>query len=288
MIDGKITHRDFIKLSDRLMMSAKMVTKGIRVADVGCDHAHTDIWLVKEGIAKHAIAMDVGEGPLSHASANIRLYGLENQIETRLSYGLDELQPGEVDCVVIAGMGGTLTTCILNKGRKVLEGVQELVLQPQSDIWMVRRFLREHGFVIVDEDMCIEDGKYYNSMRAIRRFDDAKAGPDSDSGRYCSKSDNGMLEERNPMSADDVWMEEFACREKDLSENEDVLMKDEFGEILLEKKHPVLKQHLESLLIKNNRVLESICSMGGDTSDYKRRYFEKEKVLLELALQKIN
>ena len=57
-------HRDNIKLSERLAMSAGMVTAGSSVADVGCDHAHTCIWLVKHGGVPRAVAMDVRPGPL--------------------------------------------------------------------------------------------------------------------------------------------------------------------------------------------------------------------------------
>ncbi len=279
MIAGRITHRDFIKLSDRLMMSAKMVTEGSVVADIGCDHAHTDIWLVKEGIAKRTIAMDVGEGPLSHASENIRLYGLEAMIETRLSYGLDGLKPGEADSVVIAGMGGTLTTCILNKGKSVLNTVKELILQPQSDIWMVRRFLREHGFIITDEEMCLEDGKFYNSMRAVL---DNRADGDINTVRPSGKS----LGE-SQKDGIQLWTQDFVCRDMDLSEDNELLVYDMFGELLISRRNPVLSELLENLINKNNRVLEGIRSMGGGSSENKRRYFEKEKVLLELALQKI-
>ncbi|MCR4625566.1 MAG: class I SAM-dependent methyltransferase [Lachnospiraceae bacterium] len=160
-------HRNNIKLSERLAMSAGMVTAGSSVADVGCDHAHTCIWLVKHGGAPKAVAMDVRPGPLSHAEANIRLYGLNEIIKTRLSDGLDALKPGETDTIIIAGMGGTLTVQILEKGLDKAKAARELILQPQSDLGMVRRFLREHGFRILEEKMCKEQGKFYTSMKAV-------------------------------------------------------------------------------------------------------------------------
>ena len=43
--------------------------------------------------------------------------------------------------MVIAGMGGTLVMKILEEGKKVLVDVKELVLQPQSDIDKVRKYL---------------------------------------------------------------------------------------------------------------------------------------------------
>ena len=160
-------HRDNIKLSERLAMSAGMVTTGSSVADVGCDHAHTCIWLVKHAGVPKAIAMDVRPGPLSHAEANIRLYGLDEQIKTRLSDGLDALSPGETDTIIIAGMGGTLTVQILERGLEKAKAAKEMILQPQSDLGMVRKFLREHGFCIIEEKMCKEFGKFYTSMKVV-------------------------------------------------------------------------------------------------------------------------
>ena len=141
-------------------MSASMVTPGSRVADIGCDHAHTGIWLIQNGIASKVIAMDVRKGPLKKAHENLKLYGLEGTIETRLSDGLEKLNEGEADTVIIAGMGGTLTVEILKKGLEKIAAARELILQPQSDIGMVRRFLRENGFSITQEKMCKEDGQF--------------------------------------------------------------------------------------------------------------------------------
>ena len=148
-------------------MSAGMVTAGSSVADVGCDHAHTCIWLVKHGDVPRAVAMDVRSGPLSHAEANIRLYGLGEKIETRLSDGLEALEAGETDTIIIAGMGGTLTVQILERGLDKAKAAKELILQPQSDLGMVRKFLREHGFCIIEEKMCKEFGKFYTSMKVV-------------------------------------------------------------------------------------------------------------------------
>ena len=193
-------HRDNLKLSSRLMMSAGMVAHGNSVADIGCDHAHTCIYLIKEGISPFAIAMDVRKGPLAHADANIRLYGYSDRIKTRLSDGLDALNPGETDSIIIAGMGGTLTVMILEKGIEKALSSKELILQPQSDIGMVRKFLRENGFVITAEDMCIEDGKYYNSMKAVPFPKEKKiSGPMQDVydefGEILLKSGNPVLKE---------------------------------------------------------------------------------------------
>ena len=156
-------------LSKRLQMNVSMVTPGYRMADIGCDHAHVPIYLVKRGITPGVIAMDVRKGPLEHAKVNITHFGCEQEIEIRLSDGLHELQPGEADIIMIAGMGGALTVQILEEGKECMQSARELVLQPQSDRGVVRRFLYREGFSIIAEDMCFEDGKYYNVMRAENR-----------------------------------------------------------------------------------------------------------------------
>ena len=56
---------------------------------------------------------------------------------------------------------------ILTDGMEVCRAAKELILQPQSELEKVRQFLREKKFKIVDEDMVIEDGKYYPMMRVV-------------------------------------------------------------------------------------------------------------------------
>ena len=153
-------------LSERMLRTAAMVSHGNRTADVGCDHAYTSIYLVEQGIAPFVVAMDVNAGPLARAKENVRKFGMEENINLRLSDGVTALLPGEVDTVLIGGMGGPLMERILSAFPEVLDSVRELVLQPQSEIAHFRRFLREIGFRITKEDMLEEDGKYYVILRA--------------------------------------------------------------------------------------------------------------------------
>ena len=49
--------------------------------------------------------------------------------------------------------------------------MKELILQPQSEIHLVRAYLREQGFYIDKEDMVFEDGKYYPMMHVLVHSD---------------------------------------------------------------------------------------------------------------------
>lgn len=156
-----------MQLSKRLAAVAALAEGAECLADVGTDHGYVPIFLVQSGKAARAMAMDVREGPLARARENVRRFGLEDRISLRLSDGLRALAPGEADTVVIAGMGGALTVRILTEGCGALAGVQKLILQPQSEIPMVRRFLLENGWSVTAEDMVEEDGKFYPMMRAV-------------------------------------------------------------------------------------------------------------------------
>lgn len=154
-----------IKLSKRMQAVADMVS-GDSVADIGCDHAFVSIFLIQTGKANKVIAMDVKNGPVNIAKDNIATYGLSEQIEVRLSDGFDKLIVGEADCAIIAGMGGPLMVRILEKGMVHLKKGIKLVLQPQSDNALVRKFLCENGYFIEDENMLIDEDKYYTIMKA--------------------------------------------------------------------------------------------------------------------------
>lgn len=159
-----------VRLSERMKMIAGLVPKMAHVADIGCDHAYLSIYLMQEKKAASVIAMDVNEGPLSIAREHIKEAGLESYIQVRLSDGAKELLEGEADTFVIAGMGGRLILKILEECRFLSE-IRWLVLQPQSEIPMVRCFLAQNGYEIKEESMVCEDGKYYTAILARQRED---------------------------------------------------------------------------------------------------------------------
>ena len=84
-----------------------------------------------------------------------------------LSDGLEKVLPGEVDTMIAAGMGGGLVIKILTEGYPVVEILDTMILQPQSEIGKVRRFLNEHNLQITEENMVEEDGKFYPMMKVI-------------------------------------------------------------------------------------------------------------------------
>nr|MDE7283188.1 class I SAM-dependent methyltransferase [Lachnospiraceae bacterium] len=138
------------------------------VCDVGCDHGFVPIYLIRQGISPKVIAMDVNEGPLKRAREHIDEYGVEEYIETRLSDGLHSFREGEADSLICAGMGGRLLMRILQEDDVKTASFKELILQPQSELEQFRCFLRNQGYMIVDENIIEEDGKFYPMMKAVK------------------------------------------------------------------------------------------------------------------------
>lgn len=156
-----------MKLSKRLLEVAKLVTKGMVVADIGTDHGYVPIYLVENNICSKAYAMDINKGPIQKAKENIINNNLESLIETRLSDGLEKLEIGEANSIVISGIGGELMISILKNGKNVIETIDELIISPHSEISLVRKYLTEINFQIVDETMLKEDGKFYTIIKAV-------------------------------------------------------------------------------------------------------------------------
>ena len=160
-------------LSKRLQTVAGMVTKG--------------------NITDKAYAMDINQGPLDIANKHIKEKGLERKIITILSNGMEKLKDNMIDTAVIAGMGGDLIVSILENGKSI-KGIKELVLSPHKRVDLVRKYLLENNWQIVDEAMVFDVGKYYTVIKALK----------------CDKTENDyskvqleygklLLENRNPV-----------------------------------------------------------------------------------------
>lgn len=139
------------------------------MADIGTDHGYIAIFLVQKGICDTAIASDINRGPVQKAEMNVKMYGLQDKIQCRLGGGLKTIEPGEVDTAVIAGMGGHLIVSILEERTEVAHKMQALVLQPVQHVEVLRKYLYENGYEILCEDLCFDEGKYYEIIKT--RYD---------------------------------------------------------------------------------------------------------------------
>lgn len=155
-----------INLRPRLKTAAEMTGCGRLTVDIGTDHAYLPAYLVLNGITDKVLACDIGIKPLENAAKTVKLYGIENAVELRVSDGLENVLPSEAEEITICGMGGTLIEEILSKADWIKNDGIHLVLQPMTHSEDVRRFLCENGFVI-REERCVRDtGRVYCCISA--------------------------------------------------------------------------------------------------------------------------
>lgn len=231
-----------MELSKRLQAVADMVTAGNRVADVGCDHGYVSIYLIQHGISPYVIAMDVNKGPLLRAKEHIEGERLTDYIELRLSGGVDALCIGEADTIICAGMGGRLMVRILEQDADVTSHMKEWVLQPQSELSLVRAYIRSRGCTIVDEKMIYEDGKFYPVIK-VR-----------------TKGAEPAEVAEQPQTETDAGYDAAATKTLVFTPEDDTLrtLQDKFGPVLLQNKDAVLKDYLSEQQAKYEEIQSSL------------------------------
>jgi len=155
-----------LKLTDRLLKIASLVTEGKRVADIGTDHGYIPVYLLNQGKVPYAILADVNKGPLENARGEVRHNKLLDKVDLRLGSGIEVLEKGEVDEVIIAGMGGILISELLEAKLEVAHSLDKLILQPMQAQNELRKYLLNNGFEILDEVLVKEDFRIYEIIIA--------------------------------------------------------------------------------------------------------------------------
>lgn len=155
-----------VKLSPRLMAIVNMIPIGAAVADIGTDHGRLPLFLVGQGIAPFAIASDRIRIPIAELKEQVAEMGLADKISVRLGDGLQVLQPGEADTIILSGMGGMTMIDIFERAPQVVASAGCLVVQPQRSIPLVRQWLAAHHWRIIREDVVLDDGRYYEVICA--------------------------------------------------------------------------------------------------------------------------
>ena len=156
-----------IKLTERLSAAASLVKGGGIVADIGTDHGYLPIYLIQSGKIEKAIAADIGKMPLENARKSVAQYELSDEIELRLSDGLNSFKENEVNEIVFAGMGGTLIAEKLKETPWIKNEKLHFVFQPQSRAEDLREFLFSNGFEIGEEIATREGNRFYIAFDAF-------------------------------------------------------------------------------------------------------------------------
>ena len=212
-----------MKLTDRLLKIASLVSKGKKIADIGTDHGYIPVYLLNKGTIPFAILADVNKGPLENARKEVKYNNLTDKTDLRLGSGIEVLKKDEEDEIIIAGMGGILISELLEANKEVAHSVDKLILQPMQAQEELRKYLLGNGYEIVNEVLVKEDFRIYEIIET----------------KYTGK--NTILE-------DEIYFEVS----KKLIENNDPLLK-EFIDKKIYKYNSIIKK-LEG---KNGEAVEA-------------------------------
>ncbi len=146
-------------LTDRLQMIADEIQQGETMADIGTDHGFLPLHLWENGISPSVIMCDVSEPSLAKAKAAAGAYQFGNELDFRAGDGLQVLTAGEVEDIVIAGMGGLLIRDIMSFDLQKTCSFRKFVLQPRNNSGLLRYWLAYHNFDIVKNQL-VREGKF--------------------------------------------------------------------------------------------------------------------------------
>ena len=150
-----------VRLSRRLEQIASYIEKGESVCDIGTDHGYLPIYLAGNGGYGKIIMSDVSKGSLDKAVKDACMSLSEEEMpEARLGDGLDVLSDGEVDDVVIAGMGGLQILDIMSWDISRTLSFRKFILQPRRDAALLRMWLDVNGFALIDQTVVRENGRF--------------------------------------------------------------------------------------------------------------------------------
>lgn len=149
-----------MKISERLKEISEFISPEDKLIDIGCDHALLDIYLCEQYKDLKVIASDIHEGALNNAIKNVSNHNLNDRISLRLGDGLSIVNADEIDTILISGMGFYTIQDILSNAPKMVN-VKKIVVQSNTDVVKLRKFIIKLGFKIVKEKLVKDNDIIY-------------------------------------------------------------------------------------------------------------------------------
>lgn len=152
-------------LNKRLQAVSELIKPCDILMDVGSDHGFLPLYLLLRKMVKKAVVGDLNHGPLVQAKKNFANYE-ELDVEFVLSNGISHYT-GNLDAVVIAGMGFETIQSIILQDLSRFQIVDQIIIQSNTKIELLREFLNKQKFRIVDEAL-VKDRKYFYPILKVK------------------------------------------------------------------------------------------------------------------------
>lgn len=155
-------------LDKRLSAILERIPEGARLIDVGCDHGKLGAEAIVTGRAKNVISTDISLKSLDKAVKLISGLGIGDKMITRNGDGLEPIEAGEGDTLVIAGMGSREIIGILERSKLIFT---TYIFSPHSETPEFRKYLASSGYSLKSDDIVKSGGKFYAIIVAARGAD---------------------------------------------------------------------------------------------------------------------
>jgi tRNA (adenine22-N1)-methyltransferase len=145
------------RLPRRLQGLLALLPEADAVADVAAGHGALAVHLAER--SRRVIATEATDGPFRELCRNLERWEADGRVEARRGCGLEPLAAGEVEGVVIAGLGAHRLTRIAAQapGR----GLRWLALQCVQDPEVLAGWVRDTGWRVAVEAVCEQRGRAY-------------------------------------------------------------------------------------------------------------------------------
>ena len=145
------------RLPRRLQGLLAVLPEAEAVADVAAGHGALAVHLAAR--SQRVIATEGTDGPFRELCRNLERWEAAERVEARWGSGLEPLAAGEVEGVVVAGLGARRLSRIAAgaPGR----GLRWLALQCVQDPDVLAAWVRETGWRVAVETVCEQSGRLY-------------------------------------------------------------------------------------------------------------------------------
>jgi len=147
-------------LSRRLQEISRMLDICDTVADIGSDHGLLPLDMLMNGKINFAVLCDIGAKPLSHAQQHFEAANMTHRAQFFVSDGLLDVD-ADIKNVIISGMGFETILHIIHQSLDAFQHMDQIILQSNTKVYHVRRFMQEHNFELVNESFVSERGHGY-------------------------------------------------------------------------------------------------------------------------------
>lgn len=150
-------------LSPRLKKITEFINSSDNLIDIGCDHALLDIYLIQNNFVDDCYVSDINAKALNNAILNIKKAKLTKVIHPILGNGLEAIKEAKIDTIIISGLGSYTIIDIL-KNKSKLKNISKIIIQANNNHYELRKFITKIGFYIKDENVVLDNNKYYITM----------------------------------------------------------------------------------------------------------------------------